>query len=138
MAELEKQAEKLLACSVEQYGELLQHTEKLVKIIGDNDYDRIEKHATRLQKMQDVARRHDKELLPLLMANLESWKENTLFQKRLGCIRSIVKINELLLPEINGAMAVTASELEKLNGGRTALAGYASQKIAKRGTLGVG
>lgn len=138
MSGLNAQTEKLLSISVEQYRELLQHAEKLLQTLDDCNYSKIPAHADKLQNLQDAASRQDKMLLPLFRDNPPAWEENTLYRKRQQFIKSILKLNKLLMPKIRGTMAVTTSELNKLRGGRTALAGYTSHSTTHRGVRGVG
>ena len=138
MSGLNAQTEKLLSISVEQYRELLQHAEKLLQTLDNCNYSEIPGHADKLQRLQNAARRQDKMLLPLFRDDPPAWEENTLYRKRQQFIKSILKLNKLLMPKIRGTMAVTTSELNKLRGGRTALAGYTSHSTTHRGVRGVG
>lgn len=138
MAAFNSQTEKLLALSLEQYCELLQHAENLSNMLDNCDYSQVAEYTGRLEQLQAAARQQDELLLPLLKADLQIWEEHTLYQQRLHSIRSILEINELLVPKIRGTMAVTSAELGKLRGGRTALAGYASQLVDKGGLRGIG
>ncbi|OEU51361.1 MAG: hypothetical protein BA862_11015 [Desulfobulbaceae bacterium S3730MH12] len=138
MSGLNAQTEKLLSISVEQYRELLQHAEKLLQTLDNCNYSEIPGHADKLQRLQNAASRQDKMLLPLFRDDPPAWEENTLYRKRQQFIKSILKLNKLLMPKIRGTMAVTTSELNKLRGGRTALAGYTSHSTTHRGVRGVG
>lgn len=138
MSGVNSHTEKLLITSVEQYRELLQHAEKFLTMQGKGDFSRIDDHVTRLQQLQNEATLQDEELLPLLMADLPTWEKHALYQKRLSSIQSIVELNKLLLPKIQGVMAVTSAELNKLSGGRNARAGYTGRAAKKRGFLGIG
>lgn len=138
MTGVNQQTEKLLAFSTEQYRELLQHAEKLLKMLDDCEYSRVHEHAARLQQLQAAATQQDELLLPLLKIDLPAWHEHDLYRMRLRFINSILELNELLLPKIRGMMAVTSVELDQLRGGRTALAGYASPVVDQRGLRGVG
>ena len=138
MSGLNAQTEKLLSISVEQYRELLQHAEKLFQTLDDCNYSKIPAHADRLQKLQAVASRQDKILLPLFQDDPPAWEEHTLYRKRLQFIKSILRLNKLLMPKIRGTMAVTSAELNKLRGGRTALAGYTTPSTAHRNIRGIG
>lgn len=138
MTGFDLQTEKLLAYSVEQYRELLQHAEKLVEMLDAGGVDRVREHAERLQQLQAVASRQDELLLPLLKVDLPAWEEHTLYRLRLRFISSILELNKLLLPKIRGMMAVTSAELDQLRGGRTVLAGYAAPAADHRGLRGVG
>ncbi len=130
--------EKLLAFSVEQYRELQQHAERLIKILAGCDYSQVHEHRSRLQNLQTAASQQDETLLPLLECDLLAWEGHPLYRKRLRFITSILELNELLLPKIRGMMAVTSSEIEQLQNGRIAITGYALPKVDQRGLRGVG
>ena len=130
--------EKILAFSVEQYRELQQHAEKLLKILSDCEYSQVHEHAARLQELQAAASQQDESLLPLLLGELPAWEAHPLYRMRLGFVTSILELNELLLPKIRAMMAVTSAEIEQLQCGRTVVAGYALPKADRRGSRGVG
>lgn len=132
------QIEKILLTSVEQYEGILQYAENLLTRINSCDYSLVSEYVVKLQQLQSDASQQDEQLLPLLQLDTSMWEKHELFQKRLGFIKSIVVLNKLLVEKINGVMAVTSSELDKLSGGRNALAGYTSQAVDRRGSLGVG
>jgi hypothetical protein len=138
MTRFDPQTEKHLALSVEQYRELQQHADKLLDILDNCDYSRVHEHAARLQELQTAACQQDEVLLPLLKQDLPTWEEHPLYQKRMRFISSILKSNELLLPKIRGMMAVTSVDLEQLQSGRTAIAGYALPKADQRSSRGTG
>ncbi len=138
MAGFNPQTEKLLAFSVEQYRELLQHAEKLTGILEGCEPVRVHEHIARQQQLQVAASRQDELLLPLLKDDLSLWEEHRLYQIRQGFINTILDLNKLLLPKIHGMMAVTSAELDQLRGGRTFLVGYASPAPDQRGLRGVG
>lgn len=138
MSGFDSHTENLLITSVEQYRELLQYAENLLAMQEKGDFSKVDKHAMRLQQLQSEATRQDEELLPLLRLDLPTWEKHALYQKRLSCIKSITELNKLLLPKIQGVMAVTAAELNKLSGGRHAVAGYTGRAVKKRGILGIG
>ncbi len=130
--------EKLLAFSVEQYRELQQHAERLIKILDNCDYPQAHEHGARLQDLQAAASKQDETLLPLLESDLLAWEGHPLYRMRLRFITSILELNKLLLPKIRGMMAVTSAELEQLQSGRIAIAGYALPNADRRGLRGVG
>lgn len=130
--------EKLLAFSVEQYRELQQHAEKLLRMLENCEYSRVHDHTLRLQELQTAASQQDESLLTLLKVDLPAWEGHPLYRKRLRFVTSILELNELLLPKIRGMMAVTSAEIEQLQSGRTAIAGYALPKTERRGLRGVG
>ena len=138
MSEFDLHTEKLLIASVAQYRGLLQHAENLVIIQDSGDYSKVGEHVAKLQLLQSEASRQDEELLPLLILDLPTWEKHALYQKRLSCIKSIVELNKLLLPKIHSVMAVTSAELNKLSGGRNALAGYTTRATKKRRFFGIG
>ncbi len=137
MSGLNAQTEKLLSISVEQYRELLQHAEKLLQTLDNCNYSKIPAHADKLQRLQNAASQQDKTLLPLFRDNPPAWEEHVLYRKRQQFIKSILKLNKLLMPKIRGTMAVTSAELNKLRGGRIALAGYTSHSTTHSGIRGV-
>ncbi|MEA3468758.1 MAG: hypothetical protein U9R57_11145 [Thermodesulfobacteriota bacterium] len=134
----DSQTEKLLILSVKQYGELLQHAEALSKMLDDCDYSQVEQYLHSLRQLQATASRQDELLLSLLKADLAAWEENTRYQMRQNYIHSILKLNESLVPKIRGILAVTAVELKKIRGGRTALAGYAFKVPKQRKYRSIG
>ncbi len=138
MGEFDPQTEKLLKSSFEQYREILQQAENLLKMMDACDYSQVDEHVIRSQQLQSEASRQDEQLLPLLTLDLPTWEKHTQYQNRLDCIRSIVELNKVLLPKIHGVMAITKAELGNLSGGRNALVGYASQDADKRVFLGIG
>ena len=138
MAALDPLAENLLAKSVVQYQELLQHAEKLLQTLEKCDYEKIGAHSDKLQQLQAAASLQDQELVVLFESDPAAWEKHQLYRKRLLYIKSILKLNKVLIPKIRGTMAVTSAELEKMKGGRTALAGYASLSPDTRASRGVG
>lgn len=138
MVDFNPKTENLLMSSVAQYSEILRLTEELLKMVETCEYSHVNEYAARSQQLQREASRHDEELLPLLTVDLQTWGSHLLYQKRLDNIRSIVELNKMIIPKIQGVMAITKAELDNLNGGRNALVGYASQVADKRVSLGVG
>jgi len=138
MAALDPLAENLLSISVEQYQELLEHAENLLYTLEKCDYEKIGAYSDKLKQLQAAATLQDQELVPLFEKNPAAWEQHKLYRKRLLCIKSILKLNKVLLPKIRGTMAVTSAELEKMKGGRTALAGYASLSTSIRASRGTG
>ncbi len=134
----DSQTEKLLTLSVEQYRKLLQHAEALSKMLDDCDYSRMEQYLRSLRQLQATASQQDELLLPLLQADIAAWEGNTRYQMRQNYIHSILNLNESLVPKIRGILAVTAVELKKIRGGRTALAGYAPKIPNQRGYRSIG
>lgn len=138
MVKTDPQIAEILAMSVEQYRELLQHAENLLRMLDVCDHTQMDKQVLGLQQLQASACQQDEQLLPLLKADLVAWREDTLYQKRLNYIESILKLNELLVPKILGIMAVASVELKKMHCGRTALAGYSSQSFKQHRLRGIG
>ncbi len=138
MTSYSAQIEKHLEHSAEQYRDLLQHSEELLSLLGGGDFSRVQEHAARLQQLQLEACQHDELLLPRIQGDLSVWEEHKLYRLRSGFIQSILELNKLLLPKIRAMMAVTSAELEQMRDGRTALAGYASPAVDRRGLRGVG
>lgn len=136
MVKLNRQLEKLLTCSVKQYCELQKETAELVKMIDEKEYSKVGEHAVQLKAMQADACLNDEQLLPLLKEDIIDLEKNELFTKRLEYIQSIVDLNRSILPKIKSAMVVTSAEIREISGGRTAIAGYASQ-TSNRSFLGV-
>ena len=134
----ELQTAKLLTASAEQYREILQNVEDLLKILDDCDYSQLDEYALKLQQTQALARQQDEVLLPLLLADFTTWKDDELYLRRLGYIDSILRLNNLLVPKIRGMMAVTSVELKKMSGSRTALAGYSLHAFRQRELRGIG
>jgi len=138
MTGFDSHTEKQLAFSVEQYRELVQHTKKLQMMLDNCEYSHINEHSVRLQELQAVASQHDGALLPMLEINPSAWEGHPLYRMRKHFVRSILELNELLLPKIRGMMAVTSAELEQLQDGRMAITGYALPRTDQRGSRGVG
>ncbi len=130
MSDFSPQTEKLLAFSVEQYRELLQHGQELSQMLSDCSYSRIHEHAARLQELQAAAGQQDELLLPFLRLEFPAWERHPLYITRLGLISSILKLNEELLPKIRSMMAVASTEIAQLQMGRVALNGYAFPRTA--------
>jgi hypothetical protein len=125
MSALRPDVEQLLAYSVEQYRELFQHAEKLVKMLDACDYSRIQAHTEKLHTLQNDARRQDSLLLPLLQQDIGAWEKHERFQLRRFFIAAILEINALLLPKMHSVKAMFGSELDQLKSGRVMVAGYA-------------
>jgi len=135
---VDSETEKLLIKSTEQYGKLLRHAENLSEILNNCKYSRINEQGVKLLQLQDDANQVDRQLVPLLKAELNIWKKDRYYQKRINYITSILQLNELLLPKLLGIMAVTSAELKKMRCGHTALAGYTSQFSRKPGIRRIG
>jgi hypothetical protein len=138
MAELTTQAEKLLSISVEQYRGLVHHAETLLQTLEECDYKNLAAHTDKLQQLQSEATRHDQTLLPLFNDDPAGWKNHPLYRKRREFIKVILDLNKQLIPRIKATLAVTCAELNKLQDGRTALAGYSVSSSFDRGVCKVG
>ncbi len=138
MADFNSHTEDLLASSIEKYQELLQHGENLKKMLEDCDYSQVHEYTAKLHRLQEEATRQDQILLPLLKKEQPELTSNTLYQKRLEYISSILELNKAITPKIKDVLAVTSAELNQLRGGRTAVGSYTSPATQTNGHRSTG
>jgi hypothetical protein len=125
--------EHSLQLSISQYQAILQ----LMQLIADSlksTPDRCASLVHQLQEQQLAAQQHDEQLLELLRVADVTCAQHSLCGQRLDLIEQILQLNHLLLPNINGIMALYFNELTELRSGRVGLSGY-KQAPARRGRI---
>ncbi|MBW2185941.1 MAG: hypothetical protein JRG71_05915 [Deltaproteobacteria bacterium] len=127
------QLESSLKCSIEQYQGILAHLQLLSNSLTASDND-FQQHVNDLASKQAQAREHDEILVGLLRGSAPLVKDHPLYQKRKDLIKEVLELNHLLLPKINGMMALVSHELADLKNGRIVLGGY-KQNTHKQGRL---
>ena len=120
----EATTEQLLALSVKQYHELLDHARKLISMVTAANYAELESHSKELNDLQAAAQLNDKKLLPALFCEPLKCKENALFQQRQELIQGIIDFNKNMMPSLQASMAVAAADMDTIHAGRAAVAGY--------------
>ena len=122
-----------LACSVEQYRGVLEHLMLLSNALTSSDAD-FQNLVQGFSVKQAVAQRHDETLCALLAKEGDAVTHHPLYLQRLDLIKEVLELNHLLLPKINGMMALVSHELAGLKNGRIVLGGY-KQTTHKQGRL---
>jgi hypothetical protein len=77
-----------------------------------------------LHEQQLAAQLHDEELMGLLHQADSSITKNSLYMQRMDLIEQVLQLNRLLLPNIDGMMAVLSHELAQVHNGRVVMGGY--------------
>ncbi|MBN2644190.1 MAG: hypothetical protein JXR59_01805 [Desulfuromonadaceae bacterium] len=93
---------------------------------------------TEIEHFLDLQRKAEAEdvgLLPLLKSVKESAPQHPLIVQRQEVLDEILKVNRLLLPKINGMMALVSHELKELRSGRTVISGYRPSGVTKPSRL---
>lgn len=116
--------EEILETSVKQYQQIIDYIQKLNLLLKNAEPAELQAYAERLQQLQEVASANDEHVIALYADDSEYWKQHPLFVERNRLLEQIVELNRSLLPRIRSIMAVVASELVQIRGGRQAVAGY--------------
>ena len=115
--------EESLQLSIEQYQTILVHMEQLSRMLSSSAA-RLQEAVVTLGRLQQQAREHDGKLLSALRQTGHDACAHPLFKQRLDLIDKVLALNHLLLPKINGMMALLSHELTGLKKGRSVLGGY--------------
>ena len=115
--------EESLQCSIAQYQAILDLMRQLSRAISVSASS-LKEDVLKLSTLQQQARDHDAQLLKDLRQAGQQAAEHPLFKQRLDLIAEVLKLNHLLLPKINGMMALISHELTGLKKGRSVLGGY--------------
>lgn len=115
--------EESLQLSIEQYQAILDHMKRLARALSSSPSD-LKDDVLKLGDLQQQARDHDAKLLNALRQAGHTTTGHPLFKQRLDLIGEVLKLNHLLLPKINGMMALISHELTGLKKGRSVLGGY--------------
>jgi len=128
-SEISAQLEGALQTSIEQYRAVLQHMNDVSDALSASATN-LMNLVQKLRERQLAAQQGDEELLELLSQCDKSVVNHPLFLQRSELIEQILQLNRLLLPNIDGMMAVVSHELAQVRNGRVVLGGYkqASQK----------
>jgi hypothetical protein len=124
--------------SIEQYRQIIEHAQRLERLLAKGDPEQLQEYTARLQSLQDDAGLSDRELLAEIARDSARWQAHPLFRQRTQLLEQIVEMNDLLLPRVRGMMSVTAAELAQLKDGRVAVSGYHPAAPRTKGSLGVG
>lgn len=125
--------EKSLLLSIDQYQAVLQSLQQISDALTSND-SVIEALIQTMSSKQAEAQQHDELLLVLLGEAGSTVSSHPLYIKRMALIREVLELNHLLLPKINGMMALISHELSGLKNGRVVLGGY-KQVERKQGRI---
>ncbi|MDY0190556.1 MAG: hypothetical protein RBR22_07455 [Desulfuromonas sp.] len=87
-----------------------------------------------LHEQQLAAQRHDAGLLELLQQADGALAHHPLYMQRMDLIGQVLQLNRLLLPNINGMMALISHELKQVHNGRVVMGGY-KQATKKSGRI---
>lgn len=133
MKQVSFQLESSLRCSIEQYQAVLAQLKQLSVSLTASDVD-FQLHIENLASKQALAQKHDEGLIELLGDETSLVGDHPLYKKRLDIIKEVLELNHLLLPKINGMMALVSHELAGLKNGRAVLGGY-KQTTHKQGRI---
>jgi len=125
--------EKSLLLSIDQYQAVLQSLQQISDALTSND-SAMEALIQTMSSRQAEAQQHDESLLVLLGEAGSTISSHPLYIKRMALIREVLELNHLLLPKINGMMALISHELSGLKNGRVVLGGY-KQVERKQGRI---
>lgn len=127
------QLKSSLSCSIELYQGILAQLQLLSNSLTASDDD-FQHYVKNLAKKQAQAMEHDEILVGLIRESVPFVENHPLYKKRLDIIKEVLELNHLLLPKINGMMALVSHELSDLKNGRIVLGGY-KQTTHKQGRL---
>lgn len=127
------QLEKSLLLSIEQYQVVLQRLQLISQSLTVNE-STLQDLVQKMSSQQMQAQQHDAELLEMIREAAPSISDHPLYLQRKALIEEVIELNHLLLPKINGMMALVSHELTGLKKGRTVLGGY-KQTTHKQGRL---
>lgn len=125
--------EKSLLLSIDHYRVVLKSLEKISKSLTASDIVLTE-HVHDMASCQQRAQEHDGLLLTLLTESGPEISVHPLYLQRKALLEEVIELNHLLLPKINGMMALISHELTGLKNGRVVLGGY-KQTTHKHGRL---
>ncbi len=127
------QLENSLLRSIEYYQAVLQQLRVLANslLVSDANFEVL---IEGFNECQSIAQQHDEKLLVLLHQSIPEIGDHPLYLQRTDLITQILKLNNLLLPKIDGIMALNAHELNDLKNGRAVLGGY-KQGTVKHGRI---
>lgn len=130
---LPTQLDVSLRYSIEQYQGILAQLHVLSASLSSSD-DNFQQNIENLVAQQDQAADHDERLIGLLSEAVPLVKDHPLYLQRLDIVNEVLELNHLLLPKIDGMMALISHELAGLKNGRVVLGGY-KQATHKQGRL---
>ncbi len=124
--------ERSLLVSIELYQVVLSQMEKIATALAATAP--LTALVQQLHGQQLAAQQHDEGLLALLHQAEHSVAHHLLYVQRADLIGQVLQLNRLLLPNIDGMMAVLAHELDQVRNGRVVLGGY-KQGAQKQGRI---
>ncbi|MCD6527772.1 MAG: hypothetical protein J7K75_12355 [Desulfuromonas sp.] len=127
------QLEKSLLLSIDYYQVVLQSLLQISQSLTSTD-SAFKEMVQKMNVQQTQAQQHDEELIVLLRKANPAVVDHPLYVKRTALITEILELNHLLLPKINGMMALISHELSGLKNGRIVLGGY-KQVERKQGRI---
>lgn len=122
-----------LTSSIEHYQGIFDHLKLLSSALCSSDAN-FQKLVQDFSVKQAAAQQHDKSLCALFAKEADAAIDHPLYLQRLGLVKDVLELNHLLLPKINGMMALVSHELTGLKNGRVVLGGY-KQTTHKQGRL---
>lgn len=120
---LSSQLEQALILSIEHYQTILSQMTLISRLLSSSDPGLAEQ-VTRLGALQQQAREEDQRLMMMLREHEKNISVHPLFKQRMELLAEVLRLNHLLLPKINGMMALISHELSDLKKGRSVLGGY--------------
>ena len=121
--QISPQLEQSLLCSIEHYQAILQQLQLLSNSLTASDAN-FEGLIQDFNAQQAAAQQHDGDLLELLRHSGAVVAKHPLYLQRSDLIAQVLDLNHLLLPKIDGIMALISNELAGLKSGRAVLGGY--------------
>ncbi|WP_394713870.1 hypothetical protein [uncultured Desulfuromonas sp.] len=115
--------EESLQMSIAQYQTILDLMKQITQAISSSEVD-LKDDVLKLETLQRQARDHDAKLLNALRQVGHAAAGHPLFKQRQDLIGEVLTLNHLLLPKINGMIALISHELTGLKKGRSVLGGY--------------
>lgn len=125
--------QQCLSKSVAQYREILAQLQ-LIKTALSSSTINLAELVQNLNQQQVAACQHDEELLALLAQADRGVARHPLYLQRIDLIEQVLQMNNLLLPSIDGMMAVISNELTEIRNGRAVMGGY-KQLSPKQGRI---
>ncbi|PLX91435.1 MAG: hypothetical protein C0620_11545 [Desulfuromonas sp.] len=120
---LSSQLEQALILSIEHYQTILSQMTLISRLLSSSDPG-LPEQVTRLVALQQQAREEDQRLMVMLREHERNISVHPLFRQRMELLAEVLRLNHLLLPKINGMMALISHELSDLKKGRSVLGGY--------------
>ncbi|MEA3465266.1 MAG: hypothetical protein U9R29_04575 [Thermodesulfobacteriota bacterium] len=121
--QISPQLENSLLCSIEHYQAILLQLQMISNSLTVSDAN-LEELIHDFNAQQAAAQQHDANLLELLRCSDVVVAKHPLYVQRSELIAQVLDLNHLLLPKIDGIMALISSELAGLKSGRALLGRY--------------